>query len=86
MFGDRPEESSVVRLNHRCSDRCQADRERHFQPMYVEQLDLPRAEQALRLRLRSWGLRLMWAARASDAEQDQLPKRERWHVHFEGEL
>lgn len=75
-----------MRLDHKCGDRCQPDRERHFQAMYVDLLDLPRAEQALRLRLRSWGLRMTLAVRASDAEQDQLPERERWQVHFEGEL
>jgi hypothetical protein len=79
-----PEYSSVVPLDHRCNDRCQLDRGRHFQAMYVDQLDLPRAEEALRLRLRSYGLGMLLAVRAPDAEQDGLPRRERWHVHFEG--
>ena len=52
--------------------------------MYVDQLDLPRAEEALRLRLRSYGLSMLRAVRAPDAEQDRLPRRERWNVHFEG--
>ena len=71
-------------LDHRCNDRCQPDRDRHFQAMYVDQLDLPRAEEALRLRSRSYGLGMLQAVRAPDAEQDRLPRRERWHVHFEG--
>ncbi len=71
-------------LDHRCNDRCQLDRDRHFQAMYIDQLDLPRAEEALRLRLRSYGVGMLQAVRAPDAEQDQLPRRERWHVHFEG--
>jgi hypothetical protein len=74
-----------VLLDHRCNDRCQLDRDQHFQAMYIDQLDLPRAEEALRLRLRSYGLRMLRAVRASDAEQDRFPRRERWHVHFEGD-
>ena len=73
-----------MRLQHRCIDRCQPERDRHFQALYVDQLDLPRAEEALRMRLHSFGLTLVSARRAPDAEQDQLPKRERWHVQFEG--
>lgn len=71
-------------LDHRCNERCQLDRDRHFQAIYIDQLDLPRAEEALRLRLRSYGVRMLQAVRAPDAEQNQLPRRERWHVHFEG--
>jgi hypothetical protein len=52
--------------------------------MYIDQLDLPRAEEALRLRMRSYGVGMLQAVRAPDAEQDQLPRRQRWHVHFEG--
>ena len=54
-------------LDHRCNDRCQLDRGRHFQAMYVDQLDLPRAEEALRLRLRSYGLRMLRAVPAPTA-------------------
>ena len=41
--------------------------------MYIDQLDLPRAEEALRLRMRSYGVGMLQAVRAPDAEQDQLP-------------
>ncbi len=72
-----------MRLEHRCNAGCQPARDRHFETAYVNQLDFPRAEEALRLRLRSDGLRLVSARRAPDAAQDQLPKRERWQVEFE---
>lgn len=67
----------------RCNRRCVPERDWHFQPMYVDQLDLPRAEDALRLRLDSYGRRMIRAERATAAEQDQLPKRERWNVLWE---
>lgn len=70
--------------HNRCGDRCEPDRDRHFQAMYVDQLDFPRAKDALRLRLTSYGVRMIRAERAPEGEQDWLPKRERWHVVWEG--
>ena len=72
-------------LDHnRCGDGCEPDRDRHFQVMYVHQLDFPRARDPLRLRLAAHGCRMIQAGLAPQDEQDQLPKRERWHVTWEG--
>ena len=70
--------------HNRCGDRCERDRDRHFQSIYVDQLDFPRAKDALRLRLASYGARMIWAERAPEGAQDLLPKRERWQVVWEG--
>ena len=37
------EAAAIVPLDHRRNDRCQLDRARHFQVVYVDQLDLPRS-------------------------------------------